>query len=276
MQERKQNLIRSWHPADLTRLEMQRGWSVYRPVPRHWHEEYQFVLIEGGEGSLTYRGAEILTPPAGLFIVHPGEVHSNRAFNRHGCSFRTIFFATDLFAEAAAEIRWPGTGLPFFPATIVFERDTVNDFIELHRSFEQENGTLERGIKLKHFLVNFIARYAEQPVALNPTGAEKTAVRRAREYLTENYAENITLEQLASLAELSPFHFSRVFTEASGLPPHEFQVQVRLAQAKQLLRDRMDIAQVAFQTGFSDQSHLTRRFKRVFGITPGQFASQVG
>jgi AraC-like DNA-binding protein len=73
---------------------------------------------------------------------------------------------------------------------------------------------------------------------------------------------------------MSPFYLLRVFHNAVGVPPHEYQTQVRIAQARKLIRKGMSISQVALTTGFFDQSHLYRNFKRIVGVTPGQYLSQ--
>jgi AraC-like DNA-binding protein len=93
----------------------------------------------------------------------------------------------------------------------------------------------------------------------------------AREYLEANYTENVSLRQLAFVSNISPFHLLRTFHDVVGLPPFEYQTQLRISQAKKLLRDGWSIADVAAETGFADQSHLTRHFKRVVGVTPGKY-----
>ena len=65
------DVIKVWHPSDLPQLELRRGFGVARPVPRHWHEEYQFCLVQSGASELEYRGTNYPTPPASLFMVHP-------------------------------------------------------------------------------------------------------------------------------------------------------------------------------------------------------------
>jgi AraC-like DNA-binding protein len=76
--------------------------------------------------------------------------------------------------------------------------------------------------------------------------------------------------------QLSPFHLLRVFRAAVGLPPHAYQIQLRVARAKELLRAGMPIAAVAVEVGFVDQSHLTRHFKRLVGVPPGRYRVRRG
>ncbi len=267
----ERNLIKTWQTTDLSKIELQRGFSVNRPVPRHWHEEYQFCLVENGNGDLTYRGKDFPTPPASLFIVHPGEVHSNRAFDQLGCSFRTIFLAPELMENIVTEMQNKSKGLPFFSSTIVFDENTIRQYVSLHKSLEDVSSKLERETHLQNFVANLINRFAENPFSTPLPRVEQKKILRACDYLIANYSENISLKKLASVAALSSFHFNRVFSEKFGMPPHAFQVQLRVNQAKKLLREGVEITHTACQTGFADQSHLTRHFKRIIGVTPGQY-----
>jgi AraC family transcriptional regulator len=82
-----------------------------------------------------------------------------------------------------------------------------------------------------------------------------------------------TLERMAELVHLSPDHFARQFKAATGLAPYQFVIKRRVERAQQLLRGRQELslAEVAITAGFSDQSQLCFHFKRIAGVTPGQF-----
>jgi AraC family transcriptional regulator len=93
------------------------------------------------------------------------------------------------------------------------------------------------------------------------------------EYIMENLGGNPTLEQMAAVARLSPSHFARQFRAATGFAPHQYVITRRVERAQQLLRDEdeLSLAEVAFRTGFTDQSHFSLHFKRIVGVTPRQF-----
>lgn len=95
-----------------------------------------------------------------------------------------------------------------------------------------------------------------------------------RDYLRTYWDCPVTLDQLARLASLSSFELSRRFAAAYGLPPHRYQLVLRIIEAKARLLDGARIADVATATGFADQSHLGRLFKAVLGITPGTLSRQ--
>jgi AraC-like DNA-binding protein len=80
-----------------------------------------------------------------------------------------------------------------------------------------------------------------------------------------------SLAELSAVARLSPFHLLRLFRAGVGLPPHQYLMSLRVERSKELLGRGAPIAEVAARTGFADQSHLTRCFKRLAGVTPGRF-----
>lgn len=92
------------------------------------------------------------------------------------------------------------------------------------------------------------------------------------EYIQAHLHQNFALADLAAVAHLSEFHFARLFKQTTGLPPHQYVIHQRIERAKRLIiAGRLSLAQVAAEVGFSDQSQLTRHFKRLVGVTPKQF-----
>jgi len=88
----------------------------------------------------------------------------------------------------------------------------------------------------------------------------------------EHLARDISLQDLAAVVRLSPFHFARMFKQSTGVTPHQYLVRCRVMRAKELLlANRHSVADVAAQVGFCDQSHLAGHFKRVVGLTPRVF-----
>jgi transcriptional regulator GlxA family with amidase domain len=120
-------------------------------------------------------------------------------------------------------------------------------------------------------LALLVRRHAEDRLPLAQSGLAHNALRQAQDYLRAHFAEDISLEALAKLVYLSPFHLSRLFREQLGLPPHTYLNQIRVNRAKTLLNAGLSPAEVAHAVGFADQSHLSKAFKRVVGVPPGQY-----
>ncbi len=92
------------------------------------------------------------------------------------------------------------------------------------------------------------------------------------DYINAHLHHTLTLDEIATIAQLSPYHFLRLFKQRKGLTPHQYILQCRIDKAKHLLQhSQLSIAEIAARVGFSDQSHLTRYFKRIVGVTPKQF-----
>src|SRR5262249_12607518 len=98
-------------------------------------------------------------------------------------------------------------------------------------------------------------------------------LRRVIEYIMENLGGSPTLEQMAAVVDLSPYHFARQFKAATAMAPHQYGITRRLARAQCLLRtgSELGLAEVAFRSGFANQSHFCLHFKRIAGVTPRQF-----
>lgn len=103
-------------------------------------------------------------------------------------------------------------------------------------------------------------------------GLDITRLRRVIDFIEAHTDEDVGVDDLASVACLSPFHFSRAFKEATGLTPHRFISQRRLQRARLLLEtSELSIADVALMANFSSQANFTRAFSRIIGISPGEY-----
>ena len=100
---------------------------------------------------------------------------------------------------------------------------------------------------------------------------EHVALRRAREHMRSRLASELPLDELAAVARLSKFRLVKLFRDRLGCAPHQYHVYMRVARARSLLARGVPCGQVAYQLGFSDQSHLNRWFVRLFGISPGAY-----
>jgi len=101
------------------------------------------------------------------------------------------------------------------------------------------------------------------------------SIKRAQAYIEDHYEENFSLDDIAAHVYLSPYYLIRVFSRIIGLPPHIYQQQIRIRHAKEMLVHGFSLAEVANQTGFADQSHFSNVFKKMVGVTPGGYQSDL-
>lgn len=256
-------------------VEMLRARYVTQHFSRHFHEEYAVGFIEQGAMGFRYRGADLVASRGTINLVVPGEAHDGHAATDTGWIYRMFYLPPEVVLRAAAELT-PNPSQPHFRKGVLEDADLARTILETHAALESGGATsLESQTRLLRLLVNWINRHGEERPGWPGIGNEHRAVRLAREYMRDNPAEDVSLEHLARLGNLSPFHFLRVFERDLGITPHAFLVQARVNRAKKLLAGPLRLADVAAECGFSDQSHLNRWFRRQFGITPGRYRNFV-
>jgi AraC-like DNA-binding protein len=112
----------------------------------------------------------------------------------------------------------------------------------------------------------------QMPAPVHRGGLPSGAMRRLHEHVDAHLSESIDLAELSAVTGLSVFHFARQFKLSTGMTPHYYLMQRRVQRAQEMLASTdLSLSDVAFATGFSDQSHLTRHFRSIAGMTPGQF-----
>jgi AraC-like DNA-binding protein len=243
---------------------------VSRRYPRHSHDYFVVGLVESGAQSYTYRGARHITAARQLFVVNPDEVHTGEAASPQGYVYRTLCFGERCIADAFQDLGACVRKL-FLNGAVFAEPDVFSAFSQLHMSLAEGAPPVERDVLLYEAVALLFERHGDAARSSRAVGNEREAVMKAKKYIAESFSEDISISQLANLSSLSPFYFARAFKEATGLPPHAYIDGVRLRQARRLLDRSESIASAALAVGYADQSHLTKRFKRVYGITPGQY-----
>jgi AraC-like DNA-binding protein len=120
-------------------------------------------------------------------------------------------------------------------------------------------------------VAELIARHASNRPTYRKFSGDQRAIQLIKDFIHDAFDQHISLKQLSSLAGLSPYYLTRLFKKATGLPPHAYLTQTRLKHAKAMLRQGIPLADTAIRTGFVDQSHFNRQFKKWTGVTPGEY-----
>src|SRR6185503_16873525 len=195
------------------------------------------------------------------------QVHANKSVDIEYRVFK-------LWPDALARIAGESNRRAHFPNVVVKDPPLFDELLKLHLELERSGSALEQESHFVSTMALLLERQTEsrfEPDTRSKTRKEDPKIRMVRDYLRAHYAENVSLSQLTSLTNLSPYYLLRVFHRRAGFPPHEYQTQVRIAHARRLIRAGTPLAQAAIETGFFDQSHLSRNFKRIVGVTPRQY-----
>lgn len=255
-------------------VELLHAYYVQHAYPRHSHDYYVLSLIARGRQSFTHKGTKYRTPPGGLILINPGAVHTGEAADTQGFELRALYPSASLMETAAFEL----TGrraLPFFKEVRVDHPWATDSISSLHKAILEGAGTLECESRILWTMTQLIKRYADIGSTGPRLGKEKRAIQQARQYIDEHFAESVTLNRLAQHVALSPYHFLRVFSAEVGMPPYAYLESVRIRHTQRLIKAGKPLADVAAEVGFSSQSHMTRQFKKIIGVTPGQYAQHM-
>lgn len=240
---------------------------------RHFHEGYALGVIDHGALAFRYQGQDMVATRHEVNLVVPGEVHDGHGADDRGWAYRMFYFPPEALKTAAAALELP-PGLPDFAAGVLSDPELAHQISRSFALLTTAHEQLARESILLTLLCNWISRHAEQkpPAAIRQ---DSHAILRAKEFLHAHSYKDVTLENLAQTACLSPYHLIRTFQQSTGLTPHAYLMQLRVQQARKALCGGAPLANVAADCGFADQSHLTRTFKRHFGLTPGQYRNFV-
>lgn len=240
----------------------------------HWHEAYTVPVIEAGAEAYAYRGARYVAEAGTVPIINPGEVHTGSRAIEAGWRYRVLYVPIDEIRRLAGELSGKTQMLPWFPPAPIRDPDLAARIARAHRLLEAGRDPLAAQTALVDALSTLVSRHAQgQPETLKlAADAPRVAAMKAR--LAAELTEPITLAELADEVGLSPFHAARLFTRATGLAPHAWRNQLRLQRALGPLRAGVPVTDVAAASGFTDQSHFTRHFKRMFGVPPGRWQTR--
>jgi AraC-like DNA-binding protein len=238
--------------------------------PKHSHEEYVIGLVEEGAEVCFYQGEEVVATPGTLTFINPEEVHTGGSGTNHAYRYRALYPTQSLLSQLWCDLTGHENYLPYFRVATARDEDAVRCIARLHRVLETSTSALERESLLLESLALLLRRYAHVRTESNPV-RDMRRIQCAKEFMDAHLSENLSLEHIAAAVNLSPYYFARTFQQVAGLSPHSYLVQRRIACAKRLIRKKVSLAQVALESGFCDQGHLNRLFKRYLGITPTQY-----
>jgi AraC-like DNA-binding protein len=252
---------------------MSARWVEHSFVP-HMHDFYAVSLNYGGRGLFHCRHALRDAVPGTCNLIAPGELHTGHATSGDGWIYRNLYIDAHLMTAHLHDLDWQN------PPEVKFKLPLVNDDVLAGRlafafaSLKEANSLLQNESLLLSVVARLATDHFAQRQSLREPGREPAAVRRIREWLDAHPEQNVSVHSLADIAGLSPYYLVRVFHKYVGVPPHQYQKNVRVLKARKLLAAGETISEVAYRAGFCDQSHLNRCFKTTLGVTPGQYAAR--
>jgi AraC-like DNA-binding protein len=262
-------------PGDIMLFE-----NAYRnfSCPKHFHDTYQIELVTAGTKHCYYNGMNYHVGPGSIIVINPGETHTGGTAN--DCMLIcSAFYPTDddwkeIFRTTCDDSK--SVSAPRFSNLTFDNVETTRSLKKLfNRQLEAQDEMIVKEIYVE-VLIQLASRSAgpQQQDDLD-TAYYKACVARAIEFIRDNYQKNLTLNQVARVAYISPFHFLRVFRKIIGMTVHQYIICMKMEHAKSLLAKGHSIGHTFTSLGFADQTHFTKLFRKTTGLTPRQYQQAI-
>jgi AraC-like DNA-binding protein len=269
------NHAKFWTDGRLAGMDLIHASYTTLEFAPHAHEEFVIAVTEDGAGKYRSNNKSDIAPPNTVLVFNPGEIHSGGVANGKLWRYRALYMSPSFCNKCFSSLSENGIGLPYFVDNKIIDPGLAAHFLLLHQECEQGAGRLELESRLLAALAILAQRHGRASIGGDTAAGLSARMRAVRDYIHAEYPSDISVDDLATLAGLSQFHFIRAFRRQFHFSPSAYLNQVRLREARRMLADGNSAAETAAAAGFYDQSHLTKHFKRTYGITPKQYATAV-
>jgi AraC-like DNA-binding protein len=250
------------------RLEAYRFEGVVQPFPNHFHGYYVIGFVEQGARCLSCKNREYTIEKGHIILFNPGDNHACVQSDHGTLDYRGLNISQEVMLDLAEEI----TGrreLPGFSQNVIQDEELACYLRPLHDWIMKGSGEFGKEENLLLLLSLLIERYSGPFARCVPDCPAE--IHRACAFMEEHFAERICLDQICRHAGLSKSTLLRAFTKLKGVTPYNYLENIRIGEAKKLLEQGVPPVEAALRTGFSDQSHFTRLFRRYIGLAPGGY-----
>lgn len=243
--------------------------GVTHSMPVQISQAYSISLFEGGVATFTHKGTSHTLKQSQLLLLNPGDSFERKGSSAHPRKIRVLTIQPQFLLDRFSSLGSSENSVPLFTDSISGNADATGMFYRMHHRLEHSSSEKEQTNILEEIIDLLLDKNILQADYFVQDLYENRQVKRVRDYLNERFAEDISLDGLASMVNLSPYQLNRVFSQQVGVPPHTFLIQRRIWNAKALMANGESITSAALASGFYDQAHLSRHFKRSMGFTPG-------
>ncbi|MFJ1974267.1 AraC family transcriptional regulator [Streptomyces sp. NPDC087903] len=258
-----QREVTAWRPRIPGVVEVFHAHFTEYAYPMHVHDAWTLLIVDDGAVRYDLDRHEHGTPHDTVSLLPPHVPHNGSPATPHGFRKRVLYLDDSRLADdlIGAAVDAPDLRDPVL-------RQRVG---QLHTAMGRPGDELEAESRLTLIAERLRARLLPSLAAGAPR-PDPVLARRLRELLDEHVVDGLGLEEAAGLVHAHPAHLVRAFSSAYGIAPHQYLNSRRVDRARRLLLDGRPPGEVATATGFFDQSHLTRHFRKLVGVTPGRYA----
>lgn len=256
----------------------------FTTVPTHWHNEYEIIYVKKGQGVISL-DLEYHNVKAGdIILIVPGQLHSIEQKDDETMEYENIIFGADIIANKHNDYCYTNYFSFLTKRTLqyptIFNQTTCKYYHDIARCIDNADEickTFPHGYQLaiKSYLFQmFFVIFTNLPKEKPPTKKKKSLdkMKLIVKYVENNYADNITIEDMANLCDFSQSHFMKFFKNNMEVSFIEYLNNYRLTMASRLLiSSSSSIIAISMESGFDNLSYFNRLFKKKYDMTPSEF-----
>jgi AraC-like DNA-binding protein len=231
---------------------------------RHFHETYTIGVTHDGLFKSVNSKQSTMSYKNSTRILNPGEVHCGDSTS---WKYTNFYPKQELLAQIYEQIFFTKK-IPIFEKHIIENINLYNLLLNFFISTFENKDKMLIETNLINALSYLIKNYTSTTKECHGLFDDKTIIKKSVEYINDSIELNISLDELASISNLSKYHFLRVFKKNIGLTPHQYILTQRIHKAKSLALSGEKLSEIAQSVGFNDQSHFIKNFRKIYGYSP--------
>ena len=240
---------------------------------KHAHKEFSIGAVDCGCSYYLNRNTERKIQAGSLVIINPLDIHSCNPIPNTNWSYKMMYVCPEWLGYIQSMVLGKETA-HFIPFSVSY-----SDVTELYIQYQALAEALfldSDGLEIEEKSISFFSNLflSSNNLYLEKV-APKMSVAKAYDYIYANFQSDISIKDIAEAAQLSEYHVIHAFRRNYGITPHAMQIVMRINEARIRLRQGGNIAAVASELGFHDQSHFHRHFKKLVAATPAEYKKSV-
>jgi AraC-like DNA-binding protein len=259
--------LRAWQPAVMGVAEVLHASFTDHVYPLHTHDTWSVLIIDQGAVVYDLEHEQHGATHSDVTILPPHVPHDGRSATSSGFRKRVVYLELDQFDEQLI-------GRAVDSPTLVDVRLRAR-IAGLHHALRHTGDAFEAESRLA-LVHERLEQHLHRSIVPPPRARDSGLARQMRQLLDARLETGLSLSEASRLLGTDATHLVRCFSREYGMPPHRYLTGRRLDRARRLLLAGQPVAAVAHEVGFFDQSHLTRHFKRLLGVTPSAYGARRG
>ncbi len=242
-----------------------------RHYEKHFHESLSVGAVEEGEIAYICKEKEYILLPNQLSIIEPNALHCCNPLSEDARTYHMVYVDATWCEQIQKTLFDDVDGFVGLKDAHCEDKELFDEFLRLNKTLlDRRVFHLEKEELLGSFFIKLFSKYCHKSPK-TPIKPDTDKIKKAKDFMSSNCAENLTLDDIARHVGMSKFYLSRMFKKQTHVSVYKYLLNCKINQAKKLLCQEYSSSQIALLLGFFDQSHFISTFKKYVALTPNEY-----